>query len=352
MALMDERISSWNMNGSVPILTFAGITFLTPVAGHLPLPSPLNKHGPGSDLLQANMEEQFHCLMRTSSNQDLVARLAEVLKAQPMENLPVSKSISPICSPLAGEIALLCPKAFAPGSIQTPSLEQQQEKQTEDNVANFARRSSASNTEASVSFTKLEEHDCCQTIGQAATNAAKENHVDSLGTIHQGSLIPKVKLARKNMEERKPQESIVVSLESGNYKRLCLCGQVGSGKMVQCENPTCAYGWCHYSCVQVQRKPRRRPWFCPKCRRVDFKVDQGTASSEGLKAELKQSKRSKMVFGRVQENVTERKSVERSEAANKEEKVERSEAAKKEEKVQLTEKEKWEATKAEWLRIA
>ena len=104
--------------------------------------------------------------------------------------------------------------------------------------------------------------------------------------------------------------------------------------------------------MQVQRKPRRKPWFCPKCRRVDFKVDQGTASSEGLKAELKQSKRSKMVFGRVQENVTERKSVERSEVAKKEEKVERSEAVNKEEKVRLTEKEKWEATKAEWLRIA
>ena len=116
--------------------------------------------------------------------------------------------------------------------------------------------------------------------------------------------------------------------------------------------------------MQVQRKPRRKPWFCPKCRRVDFEVDQGTASSEGLEAELKQSKRSKMVFGRVQENVTERKSVERSETAKKEEKVERSEVAKKEEKVArseavnkeekvcLTEKEKWEATKAEWLRIA
>ena len=104
--------------------------------------------------------------------------------------------------------------------------------------------------------------------------------------------------------------------------------------------------------MQVQRKPRRRPWFCPKCRRVDFEVDQGTASSEGLEAELKQSKRSKMVFGRVQENVTERKSVERSEVAKKEEKVERSEAVNKEEKVCLTEKEKWEATKAEWLRIA
>merc|ERR550519_3019321 len=220
MALMEERISSWNMNGSVPILTFTGrgITFLTPVAGRLPLPSPLNQHGPGSDLLQANMEEHFHCLMHTSSNQALVARLAEVLKAQPMENLPVSKSISPICSPLAGEIALLCPKAFAPGSIQTPSLEQQ-EKQTEDNVANFARRSSASNTEALVSFTKLEERDCDQTIGQAA----KENHVDSLGTIHQGSLVPKVKLARKNIEEKKPQESIMVSVKSGNYKRLCPC---------------------------------------------------------------------------------------------------------------------------------
>jgi len=329
IALMEERISSWNMNGSVPILTFAGITFLTPMAGHLPLPSPLNQNGPGSDLLQANMEEQFHGLIHTSSNKDLVARLTEVLKAQPMENLPVSKSIYPAgatCSPLAREITLLCPEAFAPGSVLPPSLEQHQ-KQTDDNAA-------------SVNITKLEEHDYDQTIRQAATSKAKENHVDPLRTIHQGS-VTKVMMARKNMEDKKPQESMV-SVKSGNDKRLCLCGQVDSGKMVHCENPTCAYGWCHYSCVQVQRKPRKNPWFCPKCRRGNFEVEQGTASEE-LETELKQRKRSKILkrgfLGSLRENV-ERKSVERSVAA------------KKEEMVRLTEKEKWEATKAEWLKIA
>ena len=229
------------------------------MAGHLPLPSPLNQNGPGSDLLQANMEEQFHGLIHTSSNKDLVARLTEVLKAQPMENLPVSKSIYPAgatCSPLAREITLLCPEAFAPGSVLPPSLEQHQ-KQTDDNAA-------------SVNITKLEEHDYDQTIRQAATSKAKENHVDPLRTIHQGS-VTKVMMARKNMEDKKPQESMV-SVKSGNDKRLCLCGQViftlffglfkfstviltvsqvDSGKMVHCENPTCAYGWCHYSCVQV-----------------------------------------------------------------------------------------------------
>merc|ERR1719342_1700059 len=130
MALMEERISSWNMNGSIPILTFTGRgnTSLTPVVGHLPLPSPLNQHGPGSELLQPHMEEQFQSLMQKSSNQDLVARLVEVLKVQPMENLPLSKASFPgaISSPLAREISLLCPQAFAQGSILPPSMGQQQ----------------------------------------------------------------------------------------------------------------------------------------------------------------------------------------------------------------------------------
>merc|ERR1719209_2592428 len=99
------------------------------------------------------MEEQFHFLRQTSSNKDLlVARLAEVLKAQPTENLPVSSAISPsgaICSPLAKEIALLCPQAFAPGSVLPPLLGLNQ-KQSDDNAASFAREKTTSNIEALV----------------------------------------------------------------------------------------------------------------------------------------------------------------------------------------------------------
>jgi len=323
MALVEERISSWTMNGSVPILTFAGrgITSLTPVAGLLPLPSPLNQHGPGSDLLQGNMEEQFHFLRQTSSNKDLlVARLAEVLKAQPTENLPVSTAISPsgaICSPLAGEIALLCPQAFTPGSVLPPSLGQYQ-KQIDDNAASFARDKTTSNTEAPVGITKSEEHDCGQNIHQAAAMTPETNKTKE----EQGSLDPKVKMARKTMEDKTPQE-LITSVKSGNDERLCFCGQEDSGKMVQCENPICAFGWCHYNCVKVQRKPRRKPWFCPKCRR---------------ESELEQSKMSKKwVLGSLLENVKKREAAIMEEGCGI---------------ARLTEKEKWEATKAEWLRIA
>jgi len=311
MALVEERISSWTMNGSVPILTFAGITSLTPVAGLLPLPFPRNQHGPGSDLLQGNMREQGHFLRHTSSKKDLVARLAEMLKVQPMENLPVSSAISPsgaICSPLAKEIALLCPQAFAPGSVLPPLLGLNQ-KQSDDNAASLSREKTTSNIEALVGITKLEEHDCVETL-------------DLFKTTHKGSLDPKVKKARKTMEDTTTQESII-SVKSSNDERLCFCGQEDSGKMVQCENPICAFGWCHYNCVKVQRKPRRKPWFCPKCRR---------------ESELEQSKMSKKwVLGSLLENVKKREAAIMEEGCGI---------------ARLTEKEKWEATKAEWLRIA
>jgi len=312
ITLMEDRFSSWNMNGSVPILTFTGITSLTPLVGHLPLPSPLNQHGLGSSLMQPNLEEQCQSLMHTSSNhQDLVGRLAEVLKVQPMEKLPVSKAVftEAISNPLAREILQLCPQAFAPGSVMLPSLGQYQ-KQTDENPANFATQS------------------------------------------------PTVKMARNKIAGKQLQESMVSVksgiARSGNDKRLCFCGQVDSGKMVLCENSTCAYGWCHYSCVQVQRKPRRTPWFCPQCRRVNSLVKQGIVS-EGSEPELNpeqkkrmnQTTRSKMskkvVLGDAKENA-QCKWVERSKTANRK-KVGCG-------MVHPTEKQKWEATKAEWLKIA
>ena len=85
--------------------------------------------------------------------------------------------------------------------------------------------------------------------------------------------------------------------------------------------------------LQVQRKPRRKPWFCPKCRRANFEVEQGIVS-EGLETGFRQRKRSKMSKKGVLGNI-ERKPVERRESADKEEMM------------CLTEKEKWEATEAQ-----
>ena len=94
------------------------------------------------------MEEHFQSLMQKSSNQDLVAQLAEVLKVQPMENLPLSKAFFPgaISSPLAREISLLCPQAFAQGSILLPSLGQQQKHLMGESAAIFATQAPTTGT--------------------------------------------------------------------------------------------------------------------------------------------------------------------------------------------------------------
>merc|ERR1719285_1495263 len=119
--------------------------------------------------------------------------------------------------------------------------------------------------------------------------------------------------------------------------------------MVLCENSTCAYGWCHYSCVQVQRKPRRIPWFCLKCRRVNSLVKQGIVS-EGSEAELNPAEHKKRT-NQATRSETSKKVVLGDAKENAQWKwVERSKTAYIKEggcgMVHLTEKEKWKATKA------
>jgi len=220
-------------------------------------------------------------------------------------------------------------------------------------------------TQTPASITKSEEHNLCQTIRQEAlTPAANKPKANTpLKIIHHSSLVTKVKMARKEkMEVKNLQESMVgvksgriaINVKSGriarggNDKRLCFCRQVDSVKMILCRNSTCAYGWCHYSCVQVQRKPRRSPWFCPKCKGANVEarsIPEGseTESKQGQEKRMKETKRSeKGMLRSLQENV-QSKMVERSKTANKEGSCGM---------VHLTEKEKWEATKAEWIKMA
>ena len=51
---------------------------------------------------------------------------------------------------------------------------------------------------------------------------------------------------------------------SANTNVYCFCQKEEHGKMIQCENPTCKYGWFHFSCIDLKRPPKGS-WYCPEC---------------------------------------------------------------------------------------
>ena len=44
----------------------------------------------------------------------------------------------------------------------------------------------------------------------------------------------------------------------------CYCRKGEKGKMVACDNKSCAYEWFHFSCVGLESEPQGA-WFCPGC---------------------------------------------------------------------------------------
>ncbi|KAL1282303.1 hypothetical protein QQF64_001106 [Cirrhinus molitorella] len=50
-----------------------------------------------------------------------------------------------------------------------------------------------------------------------------------------------------------------------NEPTYCLCEQVSFGEMIGCDNDECPIEWFHFSCVELNHKPKGK-WYCPKCR--------------------------------------------------------------------------------------
>ena len=46
----------------------------------------------------------------------------------------------------------------------------------------------------------------------------------------------------------------------------CYCRKGEVGKMVLCDNPSCKYGWFHFSCINLKSAPEGA-WFCPDCKK-------------------------------------------------------------------------------------
>ncbi|XP_033118367.1 uncharacterized protein LOC117117978 [Anneissia japonica] len=64
------------------------------------------------------------------------------------------------------------------------------------------------------------------------------------------------------LDELEPLEDSENECEDDN---LCICGNVGTQKMIFCENPSCFVGWYHYECVGLtEHNIPTGAWFCGK----------------------------------------------------------------------------------------
>jgi len=98
--------------------------------------------------------------------------------------------------------------------------------------------------------------------------AMRANGDEKLMSILGPQIIPRAQATggrrrnRNEMEEIIPQNFVV----DPNEPVYCLCRQVAYGEMIACDNEECAIEWFHYSCVNLNKKPRST-WLCPDCSR-------------------------------------------------------------------------------------
>ena len=85
-----------------------------------------------------------------------------------------------------------------------------------------------------------------------------------------GPTLPKAQAAGGRRRNRNDDEEPVIPREAfvvdPNEPVYCLCRQVAFGEMIACDNEECAIEWFHYSCVNLNKKPRST-WLCPDCSR-------------------------------------------------------------------------------------
>ncbi|KAH7958673.1 hypothetical protein HPB49_004137 [Dermacentor silvarum] len=52
----------------------------------------------------------------------------------------------------------------------------------------------------------------------------------------------------------------------------CVCRKPESGKMIRCDSGSCKFKWFHFDCVNLQRAPRAKKWYCAECKELMSKV--------------------------------------------------------------------------------
>lgn len=81
-----------------------------------------------------------------------------------------------------------------------------------------------------------------------------------------GPQVPKSFTGRKRNRYEPEDELHETFTIDPNEPVYCLCRQIAFGDMIACDNEECAIEWFHYTCVNLNKKPRST-WLCPDCSR-------------------------------------------------------------------------------------
>ena len=90
-----------------------------------------------------------------------------------------------------------------------------------------------------------------------------ENIVKKLTSFYVESMLPELMTHRL---QSTTEDSTLTSTCSA-ATLYCICRGEEHGQMIQCENPTCKYGWYHYSCIEMKRAPKGS-WYCEQCKHI------------------------------------------------------------------------------------
>jgi hypothetical protein len=99
-------------------------------------------------------------------------------------------------------------------------------------------------------------------IEQAMTNNGDPKLLEAIGNQFSSSSLSREGRRRSSRLETERDES--PPDVDPNEPVYCICRQIAFGEMIACDNEDCAVEWFHYSCVNLNKKPKSK-WLCPDC---------------------------------------------------------------------------------------
>ena len=66
-----------------------------------------------------------------------------------------------------------------------------------------------------------------------------------------------------------PSTSRSIDMQKSDQAQYCYCQEGEHGEMVGCDNRECPYQWFHLDCLNLNKPPKGKLWYCPDCRKLD-----------------------------------------------------------------------------------
>ena len=94
----------------------------------------------------------------------------------------------------------------------------------------------------------------CESLPNSVPACFENNTLDSSSPTTSGA----------NRDDIEPNSNAYSPGMHGTDK-YCYCQQGKHGKMIGCDNDSCAYQWFHMECLKLKSFPKSSKWYCPDC---------------------------------------------------------------------------------------